>query len=379
METVLNDAAVRRSGPHGDDGAAAIVSASRSTAARLAEGATLRITGAGLCAVDAAHVAVEFLHPAIVGKRAVPSLALAPAHVVGDGTAIVLGLLVDGDAEVRSALARARDAGHLTVALHGGQLRPAVDHAVALPGDDPLLVREAMVTAYHLLWEAVHEHLDITRSGDDDGGDLAGLYPFLYGDGDGGGGEELDEHVQGSTARKLAEVAELRARTLADHRDALLATADAIGSAGTVWTFGNGGSCTDAQAIAQLLRSGALAGSPVRSHALTDDVASVTALANDVSFDVVFARLLRTLGRPGDIAVAFSTSGSSTNVLAGLEAARGIGMRTVGFAGYDGGDMAASGAVDDLFVVPSTSVHRIQEAQTTLAHVLVELVRRRDA
>jgi D-sedoheptulose 7-phosphate isomerase len=99
----------------------------------------------------------------------------------------------------------------------------------------------------------------------------------------------------------------------------------------------------------------------------------LTALANDVSYDVVFARQVAAWGRPGDIAVGLSTSGGSANVLRAFEEAHRRRMITVGLAGYDGGKMAESGDIAYLFTVPSSSVHRIQEAQTTTYHALWEL------
>jgi D-sedoheptulose 7-phosphate isomerase len=107
--------------------------------------------------------------------------------------------------------------------------------------------------------------------------------------------------------------------------------------------------------------------------ALTSDAAVLTALANDIGFDVVFARQIAAFARPGDIAMGLSTSGGSRNVLAGFAAARERGLLTIGMAGYDGGEMAAVGTIDYLFVVPSPSVHRIQEAQTTVYHALFTL------
>jgi len=110
---------------------------------------------------------------------------------------------------------------------------------------------------------------------------------------------------------------------------------------------------------------------------LTDDVATLTALANDVGFEVVFARQIAAAARPGDVALGLSTSGGSANVLRGFSAARERGLLTVGLAGYSGGPMAeaaARGEIEHLFVMPSASVHRIQEAQTTTYHVLWELV-----
>jgi D-sedoheptulose 7-phosphate isomerase len=106
---------------------------------------------------------------------------------------------------------------------------------------------------------------------------------------------------------------------------------------------------------------------------LTNDIAVVTALSNDIGFDVVFARQLGAFGRSGDIAVGLSTSGNSANVLRAFDEAARKGLLTVGIAGYDGGKMAELDTIDYLFVVPSPSVHRIQEAQTTLYHALWEL------
>jgi D-sedoheptulose 7-phosphate isomerase len=106
---------------------------------------------------------------------------------------------------------------------------------------------------------------------------------------------------------------------------------------------------------------------------LTNDIAVVTALSNDIGFDVVFARQIGAFGRPGDIAVGLSTSGNSANLVRAFDEAARRGLVTVGIAGYDGGKMAELDSIDHLFVVPSPSVHRIQEAQTTLYHALWEL------
>ncbi len=100
------------------------------------------------------------------------------------------------------------------------------------------------------------------------------------------------------------------------------------------------------------------------------DQAVLSALGNDVGFELVFSRQLIAYASPPDMVAALSTSGSSANVLRGLAEARRRGLLTVGFAGYDGGDMAAPGVVDHLFVVASPSVHRIQETQDALAFAL---------
>lgn len=353
-------------------------------AAQLGDGAMLHPVGVGVSAIDAAHVTVEFIHPVIVGKRALPALTLTPAEIrTARPGSVILGL--DDSPPVVEALQAARTAGCLTVALTPTTV-PDVDHQLALGADDDrLLARELQVSAYHLLWETVHEYLDGASSTTEAAPEgLGALYPFLY--------EETvrtgtltTAHVEASTRAKAADIGELRDRVLRERADDLLALAatvhDRCAQGGTVWVFGNGGSSTDAQALAHLLGQPSSSGDstapglPLAAHALTDDVATITALANDVSFDVTFPRMLRSLARPGDVAVGLSTSGGSTNVLAALSAAHDQGVTTAGFAGYDGGDMARLDGLDHLLVAPSASVHRIQEAQTTLLHVLVELVR----
>jgi D-sedoheptulose 7-phosphate isomerase len=205
------------------------------------------------------------------------------------------------------------------------------------------------------------------------------LYPFLYA----GGGNAVSDvlaEVRRSTAAKAAEIVALRQRIAADYADRLDACAAALAGSfragGRMFTFGNGGSSSDAQAVAQLFLDPGPGARPLPAVALTTDVAVVTALSNDVGFEVVFARQLAAFARPGDVAVGLSTSGGSANVLAAFAEARRLELVTVGFAGYDGGRMAeaaAAGAIDHLFVVPSASVHRIQEAQTTTYPVLWEL------
>ena len=130
---------------------------------------------------------------------------------------------------------------------------------------------------------------------------------------------------------------------------------------------------TDDADVAQLFLQ-PRAGRPLPAFCLASTVAVLTALSNDVGFDVVYARQVAAFGRPGDMVFGISTSGGSTNVLRAFEEARRRGLLTVGMAGYEGGQMAESGLVDHLFVIPSASVHRIQEAQTTAYHVLWSLV-----
>ncbi len=204
------------------------------------------------------------------------------------------------------------------------------------------------------------------------------LYPFLY-----AGSTDLAAvlaDVRRSTVDKVGEIAALRREVAYQCEDDLIGAAAAIAASfeagGRLYTFGNGGSSTDAVALAQLFLDPGPDWRPLPAAALTVDVAVLTALSNDVGFEVVFARQIAAAGRPGDVAVALSTSGGSRNVLRGLEEAHERGLVTVGFAGYSGGAMAESaqkGVIDHLFIMPSASVHRIQEAQTTTYHVLWEL------
>jgi D-sedoheptulose 7-phosphate isomerase len=213
---------------------------------------------------------------------------------------------------------------------------------------------------------------------------MEALYPFLYEET--AGLDAVMEAVRRSTVEKAAEIVALRRAVAERFGDELevcaRALAERFAAGGRLFTFGNGGSSTDAAAVAGLFLAGAPAGGagarpgggrPLPALTLTSDVAVLTALGNDVGFEVVFARQVAAMGRPGDIALAVSTSGGSSNVIRALEEAGRRGLLTVGLAGYDGGRMAEVG-LDFLFAVPSSSVHRIQEAQTTLYHVLWTLV-----
>jgi D-sedoheptulose 7-phosphate isomerase len=205
------------------------------------------------------------------------------------------------------------------------------------------------------------------------------LYPFLYAD-----SSDLDAvlaEVRASTEAKAREIIALRETVLAAQAERLARCAedmaDRFDRGGRLLVFGNGGSSTDAQDMASCFLSpaGSAVGDarPLPAFGLTNDIAVVTALSNDIGFDVVFARQIGAFGRRDDIAVGLSTSGNSANLLRAFEEASRRGLLTVGIAGYDGGKMAELDCLDHLFVVPSASVHRVQEAQTTLYHALWEL------
>ena len=209
--------------------------------------------------------------------------------------------------------------------------------------------------------------------------ELAALYPFL--EPARGDPAAVLADVTRSTAEKIEEIGRLRAAVAETEAARIAACATAMAerfaAGGRMFTFGNGGSSTDATALATLFVAPGPGHRRLPAVSLTDDVATLTALANDVGFEVVFARQIAAAARPGDVALGLSTSGGSANVLRGFAAARERGLLTVGLAGYSGGPMAeaaARGEIEHLFVMPSASVHRIQEAQTTTYHVLWELV-----
>jgi D-sedoheptulose 7-phosphate isomerase len=205
--------------------------------------------------------------------------------------------------------------------------------------------------------------------------DLEALYPFLY-SGTGDLTAVLDQ-VRASTVAKAAEIGELRRAVAARDGARIEACArEAAGrfaAGGRLFAFGNGGSATDAAQLATLFLNPGEDFPPLPAFGLANDTSVITALCNDVGVDVVFARQLAAFARPGDIAVGLSTSGNSENLLRAFDEASRRGMLTIGLAGYDGGRMAELDSIDYLFVVPSSSVHRIQEAQTTIYQVLWEL------
>jgi D-sedoheptulose 7-phosphate isomerase len=206
-----------------------------------------------------------------------------------------------------------------------------------------------------------------------DSGASAFLYPFLS-----EGEDDLDAvlaDVRASVLMKADEVAGLRGRTLREGAAELVTAAAALrallDAGGTVLAFGNGGSATDAADLVADLRSGVRAR---RALDLTEDSGILTALANDIGPEVLFARQVIAYGRPGDAVVALSTSGGSENILAGLAEARGRGLVTVAMVGYDGGRIAAERLADHVIVTPSQHIPRIQEAQASAYHALCELI-----
>lgn len=196
------------------------------------------------------------------------------------------------------------------------------------------------------------------------------LYPFLEGSED-DPDALLDDLIESARA-KIATSTALRQATL-DHLDGAIRAAAAdvaqrLRHGGQVFTFGNGGSSTDAAGLVTLFTRPP-SGPPLPARSLVDDSAVLTALGNDVGFDLVFSRQLIAHARPVDVAVGFSTSGNSEDILVAFSQARAKGILTVGLAGYDGGDMARAD-LDHCLVVRSDSVHRVQETQAALSAAL---------
>ncbi len=355
-------------------------------AERFARGGRLIAFGDGPVArSDARHVAVEFVHPVIVGKRALPALALtAEGGSVGAQVALLvepedIALAFGEHPETVAALGIARERGCLTVAVgHVG-----AEWKLAPTEDDPFVAQELVETLYHVLWELVHvffEHQGLLDGRAErtlhDSGASSFLYPFL--------GQQEDDleavigDVRASVLLKATEAADLREQTLRDGEDELRGAARALRTrldgGGRVLALGNGGSATDAMDAVADLRVPPVGWSPRAAIDLTEDPGILTAIANDVGEESIFSRQVIAHGRVEDTLLAFSTSGGSRNVLMALVEARRRGLLTIALVGYDGGRIAAEGLADHVIVTRSEHIPRIQEAQASAWHVLRELI-----
>ncbi|MFP4387805.1 MAG: D-sedoheptulose 7-phosphate isomerase [Desulfococcaceae bacterium] len=177
----------------------------------------------------------------------------------------------------------------------------------------------------------------------------------------------------------LAESLAVKERTIRERTGVLSSVADAVAeslAAGRkLLIFGNGGSAADAQHIAaEFVNRFRMERPPLAALALTTDTSALTAIGNDYAFAQVFSKQVRALGRAGDVALGISTSGNSENVVAGLQAAREAGLRTIGMTGRGGGKLR--NLCDLLLDVDSEVAARIQETHITMAHILCELVDR---
>jgi D-sedoheptulose 7-phosphate isomerase len=362
-------------------------------AERFSRGGTLIAFGRSPAArSDARHVAVEFVHPVIVGKRALPAIGLAGeggdlraqvALVAGpDDIAIAFGTDEDGG-EAASAIELARARGCLTIAFSpaGAEWEPIP------PSVDAYVRQELIETLYHVLWELVHvffDHRGLLQGRDErrthDAGASSFLYPFLA-----ERDHELEpvvDDVRRSVLMKAQEIAELRAQTLTDNREVLVRAAGALRASfdggGRVLAFGNGGSATDAMdAVADFRippRPTPTGWPPRPALDLCEDAGILTAIANDVGTDLIFSRQVIAYGRAGDVLLALSTSGNSRNVIEALAEGRRRKLTTIAMVGYDGGRVASDQLADHVIVTRSEHIPRIQEAQASAYHVLRELV-----
>lgn len=340
---------------------------------RFLAGGRLLAFGRGAAATDAQHVSVEFVHPVIVGKRALPAIDLGPdfaAHLpsILRSNDMVMGFsFPNPDPATDAALRSARQRGALTFGLVG----ETADYSFKSPSIDPFICQEVFEILYHLLWETVHVSFEHREQGHDVGAS-AFLYPFL-----GKSEQPLDDvvaQVQKSMLQKVLEVNSMRTALAATEvaSIALIATAcvERLERGGQMIIFGNGGSATDANDLALDCLAPPGETRPIPAISLAAEPANITAVANDIGVDAIFTRQLIAHARPEDIAVGISTSGSSPNILTALGEAHKRGLLTVALAGYDGGRVLAEKLADHVVVVRSDYIPRIQEVQASAYHVL---------
>lgn len=349
--------------------------ACREMAERFLRGGRLLAFGRGPYATDAQHVSVEFVHPVIVGKRALPALDLSIAfrpwlEAILCADDMVMGFgPPEGDPEVRSALDMARARRAMTFALPGQE----GDYAVAAHTKHPFIHQETIEMLYHVLWETVHVFFEHRELGLDTG-DAGFLYPFL--------GQQKQQtedvlaEVEASIRLKVQDDAKLRGQVAEEQAEAIGATARAMSQCvqrgGKLILFGNGGSATDANDWALDCVCPPEGYGPVPAVSLALESANITAIANDVGTDVIFLRQLIAQAHPGDMAVGISTSGGSRNIVMALEEARKRKLTTVALLGYDGGEVLRRGLADFPLIVRSDYIPRIQEVQASIYHIVRE-------
>jgi D-sedoheptulose 7-phosphate isomerase len=206
------------------------------------------------------------------------------------------------------------------------------------------------------------------------------FYPFLHEDDR--KPEELMEELRFSLMEKARESTEVKSRFFEENKDAILAASLSVAKAyhrgHKMLVCGNGGSATDAQHIAvEFMHPITVGRKALPAICLTNDIAMVTAVANDVGFNDVFSRQIIALGQEGDVLLGISTSGNSENLIHAFETARRMKLITIGYAGGDGGKMAelhGERLLDFCLTAPTSSVHRIQETHVTLYHIMWDMV-----
>jgi D-sedoheptulose 7-phosphate isomerase len=340
---------------------------------RFLRGGRLLAFGRGPYATDAQHVSVEFVHPVIVGKRALPALDLSVAfepwlNALVQADDMVMGFgPPEGDPEVWAALDAARQRGAMTFALPGVE----GSYFAAAATQDPFIHQELVEVLYHTLWETVHVFFEHRELGHDVG--AAGfLYPFL--------GKEKQEtfdvvvEVAASIRMKVGDDALLRAQVAKEEAETIgcvaMAIRERIERGGKLILFGNGGSATDANDWAVDCVMPPAGYQPIAAVSLSMEPANLSAIANDVGTELIFQRQLIAQARPNDVAIGISTSGGSKNIVMALEEAKKRNLLTVALLGYDGGEVVRRGLADFPLIVRSDYIPRIQEVQASIYHLI---------
>ncbi len=344
-------------------------------AQRFLRGGRLLAFGRGPYLTDAQHVSVEFVHPVIVGKRALPALDLSAQprpwlQAILRPDDIVMGFgPPEGDTEVWAALDWAYSRGAMTFALPG----PTGSFALQTAIRHPFIHQELVEVLYHTMWETVHVFLEHREFGQDVG-QSEFLYPFL-----GRARQEtssLVDDVAASIRTKAHDDSMLRARLAEEQAEVLCAAAIAmherLAHGGKLMIFGNGGSATDANDWALDCVMPPAGHRSIAAISFSMEPAILTALANDVGTEVIFLRQLIAHARPEDVAIGISTSGGSRNIVMALEEARKRHILTAALLGNDGGEIARRKIADFPIIVRSDYIPRIQEVQASAYHVLLE-------
>jgi D-sedoheptulose 7-phosphate isomerase len=204
---------------------------------------------------------------------------------------------------------------------------------------------------------------------------LQALYPFLSGQRP--DAAAMEAALCASVREKAACHAQVFEAFFSTEGRAVVAAARTLAASyrngGKLLSMGNGGSSCDAAHVAVEFLHPVTAGRPALPAVnLTSDIAMLTAVGNDVGFDHVFLRQIIAHGRPGDSLIGFSTSGNSANLLLAFGKAREMGLKTIGLCGGSGGRMAEAG-LDHCLVVPTDSIHRVQECHVAIYHMLWDL------
>ncbi len=352
-----------------------LAEACREMSERFLRGGRLLAFGRGPHATDAQHVSVEFVHPVIVGKRALPALDLSILfrpwmEAILRPEDIVMGFgPPEGDPEVWATLQQAHLQDAMTFALPGREGSYGLDAGI----QDHFMHQEMVEILYHTLWETVHVFFEHRELGHDVGASEF-LYPFLGREKQ--GTTDLLAEVAASVLMKVQDDSRLRTQVANEESEQIGTTALAIHErlqrGGKLIIFGNGGSATDANDLAIDCVLPPVGFKTVPAISLALEPANITAVANDIGTDAIFLRQLIAQARPEDVAVAISTSGGSRNIILALEEARKRNLLTVALLGYDGGEIKRKGLANFPVVVECDYIPRIQEIQASIYHVIRE-------